>query len=341
MRPVFISHASKNFRLADDIRSRLEALEIPCWIAPRNIPIGGSYGEQIATAIKDCSAVLLVLTEEANASKAVANELELAFRNQKVIVPLRVKPVEPADQLAFFVSNAQWVDAFHTPLKIRVVHIAELIRAINNGQPAAPLPTEHKTLLGAADKYLEGLFRYKYVVILTSGSLLLLVAIFSAIQSEKTATLRREEKNLIEIDPATFGLVTIQRAQDQGSVQRDNESNQLAANVYSNLKDPSKANIQWEAFWIGPEGKKVSLNIDHLEIPKAQDVQRIELKIPKIATQITFCMTALHPTINKPYIARWDFSISTTDAKDAEVKISRLRSPTIEPSVNLRCKPAS
>jgi len=135
--------------------------------------------------------------------------------------------------------------------------------------------------------------------------------------------------------------VTIQRAQDQGSVQRDNESNQLAANVYSNLKDPSKANIQWEAFWIGPEGKKVSLNIDHLEIPKAQDVQRIELKIPKIATQITFCMTALHPTINKPYIARWDFSISTTDAKDAEVKISRLRSPTIEPSVNLRCKPAS
>jgi hypothetical protein len=340
MRPVFISHASKNFRLADDIRSRLEALNITCWIAPRNIPIGGSYGEQIASAIKDCCAVLLVLTEEANASKAVANELELAFRNQKVIVPLRVKPVEPADQLAFFVSNAQWVDAFHTPLKIRVLHIAEMIRAINNGQPTAPLPSEHKTLLGVADKYLEGLFRYKFVGILTSGTLLLLVTVISAIQSEKTTTLLREEKNLIETDPATFGLVTIQSVEDQGSRQSDIESNQLAANVYSNLKDPSKANIQWEAFWVGPAGQKVPLKTDQLETPKAQDVQRIELKIPRIATQITFCMTALHPTIAKPYIARWDFSISTTAAKDPEIKISRLRSPTLEPSVNPGCKPA-
>jgi hypothetical protein len=57
---VFISHASKNFKLADEIRSRLESIGIECWIAPRDIPLGSSYGEEITNAIKNCVAVVFV-----------------------------------------------------------------------------------------------------------------------------------------------------------------------------------------------------------------------------------------------------------------------------------------
>ena len=90
---VFISHASKNFKLADEIRARLEFLGIDCWIAPRDIPPGASYGEEITKALKECVAVVFVLTEQANASKAVANELEMAFRFQRLIVPVRIQPI--------------------------------------------------------------------------------------------------------------------------------------------------------------------------------------------------------------------------------------------------------
>jgi hypothetical protein len=73
---VFVSHASRNFRAADDLRARLEELGIPCWIAPRDIPAGSSYGEEITAAIQSAVAVVLILTEEADASRGVASELE-------------------------------------------------------------------------------------------------------------------------------------------------------------------------------------------------------------------------------------------------------------------------
>lgn len=48
---VFISYASKDKIIADAVYARLEASAIRCWIAPRDITPGTSYGEAIIEAI--------------------------------------------------------------------------------------------------------------------------------------------------------------------------------------------------------------------------------------------------------------------------------------------------
>jgi hypothetical protein len=192
---VFISHASKNFAVADEIRRRLEALNVPCWIAPRDVPPGASYGEEIVSAIQNCLAVVFVLSDEANKSKAVANELELAFRYQRVIIPVRFKLVEPASSLAFFINNTQWVDIRDTPLRQRVHEIARLLDAVRYGHlPPAPRP-ENKTLFGSLERSIEGVFRYKYLSLTIVLTLIIGSGLVGMLQSGRTLTDLGEVRN--------------------------------------------------------------------------------------------------------------------------------------------------
>lgn len=158
---IFISHASKNFKIADEVRSLLEERGISCWIAPRDIPPGGKYGALIVDAIADCTVVVLLLTDEANRSLPVENEIENAFRNQKTIVPIRLRDIKPSKGLEFFVSNAQWVDAFVSPLKNRVDQIVNIVHALEFNKELPNIQPEVPTLLGRAERQLERALRHK------------------------------------------------------------------------------------------------------------------------------------------------------------------------------------
>lgn len=158
---VFISHASKNFKIADEIRALLEARGVSCWIAPRDIPGGYQYGTAIIEAIRDCTMTVLLLTEESNQSSAVRNEIERAFSYQKTIVPVRLREVPPSKEIEFFVSNAQWVDAFASPLKARVEQVVNIVHALELNQPVPPPQPETPTLGGKIELFLERALRHK------------------------------------------------------------------------------------------------------------------------------------------------------------------------------------
>lgn len=169
---VFISHASKNFKIADQLCGLLEGQRVSCWIAPRDIPAGGQYGTEIVKAIRDCSIVVLVLTEEANRSKAVENEIERAFGYGKVIVPVRLRDIKPSQQLEFFVSNAQWVDAMESPLRTRVSEIINIVRAVEMHKPVSPPEPERRTLGGTLERSLERALRHKVLSAVTGFAIL-------------------------------------------------------------------------------------------------------------------------------------------------------------------------
>lgn len=160
-RSVFISHASKNLKVADSIRDILEARGVSCWIAPRDIQPGKQYGTSIIDGISNSSVFLLLLTDESNLSPAVQNEVERAFGYQKTIIPVRISEVKPGKEIEFFVSNAQWVDAIHQPLKRRMDEVAAIVQAIEMSAKPPPVQPEKKTLMGAVEKFLEQAFRHK------------------------------------------------------------------------------------------------------------------------------------------------------------------------------------
>ncbi len=87
---IFISHSSKDRGKANAAVGYLERLGYACWIAPRDIDAGSDYPSQITGAIRGCAALLLVMSENANASEPVLSEVSLAETFKKDILVLRI-----------------------------------------------------------------------------------------------------------------------------------------------------------------------------------------------------------------------------------------------------------
>ncbi|MGE3535871.1 MAG: TIR domain-containing protein [Candidatus Tectimicrobiota bacterium] len=115
--PVFISHSSLDKATAETVCTYLEAQGVACWIAPRNVPPGGKYGEVIIQALEGALAVILIFSEHSNASEQVMNEIERAVSKQKPIFPLKITATTPSGELEYFISRRHWLDATLSPLE--------------------------------------------------------------------------------------------------------------------------------------------------------------------------------------------------------------------------------
>ena len=74
---LFISHSSADAETAQALVADFENRNIACWMAPRDIPMGSSYHEEIVQAIENSRAVLLLFSNAANKSEHVLREVEI------------------------------------------------------------------------------------------------------------------------------------------------------------------------------------------------------------------------------------------------------------------------
>jgi len=95
---VFISYASQDAALANDIVETLERNGLRCWLAPRNVTPGAHYADAIILAISGAKALVLVLSDSALASKHIGKEIERASSKGRPIIALRTgaAPLPPA-----------------------------------------------------------------------------------------------------------------------------------------------------------------------------------------------------------------------------------------------------
>lgn len=108
---IFISYSSKNLKTALAICHVLEDNKIRCWMAPRDIPAGTDYGDIIEQAICDCTVFLLIFSEPATISRWVRGELNLAFDEQKHIIPYRIDKTPLKGALRVILNQMHWIDA--------------------------------------------------------------------------------------------------------------------------------------------------------------------------------------------------------------------------------------
>jgi len=71
------------------ICATLEAKKINCWIAPRDISAGDSWGGSIIEAIEDARVMVLVYSGNSNSSPQVVREIERAVAKGLALVPVR------------------------------------------------------------------------------------------------------------------------------------------------------------------------------------------------------------------------------------------------------------
>ena len=138
---VFISHSSKDKVTADAICHALEKNGVRCWIAPRDVRPGKTYGAEIIESIEECSIFVLLFSKNSNDSEDVKNEVHNAFSSKKTIIPCRLDDTQMDNEMKYFLSRKHWIDAYpgDTGLDELLITLKNALGHGGNvaGQPAA------------------------------------------------------------------------------------------------------------------------------------------------------------------------------------------------------------
>ena len=110
--------------------------------------------------IETVRVMVVVFTDESNASKQVLNEIANAVQAGVVIVPFRLTDSQPSRSLKYYFTSVHWLDAVDLPLERSIQELSGKIRKIldcrppqASGQSAGSLPNpagKKKRLLPAA-----------------------------------------------------------------------------------------------------------------------------------------------------------------------------------------------
>jgi hypothetical protein len=158
---IFISHSSKDHKVATTICRGLENRGVACWISSRDVEPGGNYQESIDQAIRTARAMVLVFTGSANDSAEIKKELALASSYKIVVIPVRAEDVVPTGAFKYELVTRQWVDLFDDweqaleRLVEQINRIAEPGQAAN--MPATGTATTKAALHGRGTKRPAGL----------------------------------------------------------------------------------------------------------------------------------------------------------------------------------------
>ena len=133
---VFISYKSEEFKQALAVRQALEVAGIDCWMAPDSIAPGSEYGQAITDAIRNCDALVLVLTEAAQTSTPVLSEVDLAITFKKTVIPFHLDDSALNDAFLFRIGIFQRIEA-NGRLEAAYGDLVARVREVL-AQPSAP-----------------------------------------------------------------------------------------------------------------------------------------------------------------------------------------------------------
>src|SRR5712691_3201563 len=123
---LFVSHVSEDERAASQVVDELERRGVRCWIAPRDVRAGALFDDEIADAIEQCRAMLLIFSNRCNDSEYIRREITVAGNANKVILPFRIDKAEPKRALSVRLANLHWIDGFVAREKA----LDEVVRAV-------------------------------------------------------------------------------------------------------------------------------------------------------------------------------------------------------------------
>ena len=142
---VFISYSAHDKPAADAICAKLESRGIRCWIAPRDIKPGMTYGGAIIDSIDAARVMVLLFSADAGRSPQVMREVEHAVHKELVIVPVRLEDVRPSGDFEYFLSTPHWLDAITPPFDQHLDSVADSVgywlgKTASDGAPSRPVP---------------------------------------------------------------------------------------------------------------------------------------------------------------------------------------------------------
>ena len=109
---LFVSHVREDRAAAMEIVAEMERRGVPCWVAPRDVRPGKPFDDEIAEAIENCRAMLLIFSDRCNKTEYIRREVTVAGEAGKDIITFRIEDVEPRRALRLRLSDLNWIDGF-------------------------------------------------------------------------------------------------------------------------------------------------------------------------------------------------------------------------------------
>ena len=151
---VFVSHSHDDSPAADLIVKALEERGVVCWVAPRDVPAGGSYAESIINAIESASCFVLIYSQSSNVSSHVMREVERALKFGVNIVPVRFDDSTPSKSLDYLLATVHWLaiapDARERSIATAAEQILAAVAKSQNTRPAGEAEKVAPRLTAAA-----------------------------------------------------------------------------------------------------------------------------------------------------------------------------------------------
>src|SRR5947209_20273905 len=101
---IFLSYASADRERALAIAEAIECTGMKVWIDRKGIAGGRSWGREIVRSIRDCSALAVLCSASSMESRNVRQEIQLAWREERPILPLLLEPVTFSEDAAYFLE---------------------------------------------------------------------------------------------------------------------------------------------------------------------------------------------------------------------------------------------
>ncbi len=138
---VFISYSQKDKAQAEEVCAKLEAADVQCWIAPRNIDPGADWAESIIAGIRASRVMVLIFSASANSSPQVRREVQRAFERGLTVMPFRIEDVQPSPALEYYMGSVHWLDALSGPMDRHIEKLASLVKVHRAAASQAPPAT--------------------------------------------------------------------------------------------------------------------------------------------------------------------------------------------------------
>ncbi|MCL2797882.1 MAG: toll/interleukin-1 receptor domain-containing protein [Firmicutes bacterium] len=151
---IFVSYSIKDQMFANEVVEYLESKGIECWIAPRDIAVGSKYYQaEIASSVIASKSFLLVLSENAIESDNVYDELALARKNNKRVIPFKIEDCTLTPRFELYLGSTQFYDATRRPIKQHLENLEKIIRGnINSFFNSTMSDAEPKNQLKTAEE---------------------------------------------------------------------------------------------------------------------------------------------------------------------------------------------
>ena len=117
MKKIFISYDIKDKKKVTELCEYLEMNGIELFLVPDSIPEDETYATAVPKAIKDCVALLLVISASSQESSWIPKEVETAIENKKTIIPFQVDDCKINDTFHFYLGNSEIINGTKTSIE--------------------------------------------------------------------------------------------------------------------------------------------------------------------------------------------------------------------------------